>query len=189
MFVFRWACCSWWVGGFFYVARMMMRKQWQRAKFQKGTPVGLYSERPLISLLLDTPQPLSASWKSASLCKLLSPIIFPSTHGYGSFWLVLLIAFSILILSFPWSQWHACLSNMHSKFQIVFLFFTFFFFSSLYSPQRRLHHWCIAHKWISSLICQFTKLKCECYLEWYYIQIYVITQKLIKTAKRFCYPP
>ena len=111
-----------------------MRKQWQRAKFQKGTPVGLYSERPLISLLLATPQPLSASWKSASLCKLLSPIIFPSTHGYGSFWLVLLIAFSILILSFPWSQWHACLSNMHSKFQIVFLFFTFFFFSSLYSP-------------------------------------------------------
>ncbi|KAL5193861.1 Protein MAIN-LIKE 1 [Glycine soja] len=42
---------------------------------------------------------------------------------------------------------------------------------------------------ISSLIRQFTKVKCECYLELYYAHIYAITQKIIKTAKRFCYPP
>lgn len=146
MFVFRWACCSWWVGGFFYVARMMMRKQWQRAKFQKGTPVGLYSERPLISLLLATPQPLSVSWKSASLCKLLSsPIImhYPPPHMDMSHFdlCFLLLFFLFSSFRFPRGQWHACLS----AFKISIL------------------------------------------LELYYIHIYVITQKLIKSAKRFCY--
>jgi len=52
------------------------RRRRRRGKFPEETKVGLYSERPLSSLLVATPPTLSASWKNASLCKTLPFLSF-----------------------------------------------------------------------------------------------------------------
>ena len=91
-----WDCGLWWpssswVGGFCVGRRRRIIGWWEEgAKFQKETPVGLYLERPLISLLLATLLNLSASWKSASPCKLLYPLIYIPHHTWT--WMISIYA-------------------------------------------------------------------------------------------------
>ena len=140
-----WDCGLWWpssswVGGFCVGRRRRIIGWWEEgAKFQKETPVGLYLERPLISLLLATLLNLSASWKSASPCKLLYPLIYIPHHTWT--WMISIYAPYCFLYFHPFILDEG--NDMHA--QPKYAFQRNFLFMLILSSETvgALHHWCM----------------------------------------------